>query len=320
MTAPMTDPMTSPVRVGTRGSALARAQTGWLVRQLEAAGVACETVVVRTEGDRSATPLVQLAGETGGTGIFTSALRDALLVGDIDLAVHSAKDLPTAPAAGIATAAMPEREDPADVLVAVDGADLAGLPPGARVGTGSPRRAAQLRAVRPDVDVVEVRGNVDTRLGMVGHGLDAVVLAAAGLARLGRSRVGVRLAFDVMLPAPGQGALAVEAREDDVPGGADGIGGAAWADAVRAIDHRDTRASVCAERAILATLEAGCASPIGALAWVDADGLRLEAVVLASDGTVLARGRGQGPPHEAGPVGDRVARELLAVDVVRQQT
>lgn len=257
---------TGRVRVGTRGSRLALTQTGTVATDLaRAAGLGpddVELVRIRTEGDRLKGSLAAL----GGAGVFVAALREAVLDGRCDLAVHSLKDLPTAPAPGLLIAAIPERADPRDALCARDGLTLATLPSGARVGTGSPRRAAQIRAVRPDLDVVDIRGNVDTRLGRVpglGEGpgdLDAVVLAAAGLSRIGRLDMASELLEpSVVPPAPGQGALAVETRADGgpVPG------------ALAALDHLPTRLAVTAERAVLNRLEAGCAAPVGTLARVE---------------------------------------------------
>jgi hydroxymethylbilane synthase len=275
------------VRIGTRASALALTQTGHVADDLASlADLTVETVRVRTDGDRLTGSLASL----GGTGVFVTALRDALLDGRCDVAVHSLKDLPTADAPGLTIAAVPRREDPRDALCARDGLTLAALPAGARVGTGSPRRAAQLRAARPDLDVVDIRGNVDTRLGRVagstsGPGdLDAVVLARAGLARLGRlDAVTEVFDADVLAPAPGQGALAVEVRSDVDPA-------SELARALRALDHRPTRLAVLAERALLARLEAGCAAPVGAAATLDDDGvLRLEAVVVRPDGAASLR-------------------------------
>lgn len=313
----------SVVRIGTRASALALTQTGHVAHDLERAGLAVETVRVRTEGDRLTGSLVNL----GGTGVFVTALRDALLEGRCDVAVHSLKDLPTTPAPGLTIAAVPVRQDPRDALCARDGLTLRTLPPGARVGTGSPRRAAQLRAARPDLEVVDIRGNVDTRLGRVagsGHGpgdLDAVVLARAGLARLGRlDAVTEALDADVMLPAPGQGALAVEVRTADLADPS-----TAFAAALAALDHRPTRLAVAAERALLARLEAGCAAPVGCRATLvaAADGagesLRVEAVVARTDGTATLRrdltaGRAAQPLDEAHATtaGTELADLLLA--------
>lgn len=245
----------SVLRLGTRASALATSQSGWVADQLRAAGHEVELVLVRTEGDVSRRSLTEI----GGTGVFASALRDALRAGSIDLAVHSLKDLPTAPEPGLVVAAVPEREDPRDVLVARDGLTLAELPAGAVVGTGSPRRAAQLAQARPDLEVRDIRGNVDTRIGLVrGGDLDAVVLARAGLARLGRLEEATdTLDLATMLPAAGQGALAVECRADDAP---------LVALLAGVLEHAPTRAAVTAERAVLARLEAGCTAPVAALA------------------------------------------------------
>jgi hydroxymethylbilane synthase len=221
----------------------------------------------------------------GGAGVFVGALREALLSKQIDFAVHSLKDLPTEPAAGLVLAAVPSRADPRDVLIARDGLTLSELPAGSRVGTGSPRRAAQLRALGFGLDVVDIRGNVDTRLKLVADGvLDAVVLARAGLVRLGRADEATEL-FDplLMLPAPGQGALAVEARIEDLP----------LVAALGLLDDAATRASVIAERALLARLEAGCSAPVGALAEVvegeDGSELSLRAVVSSLDGLIAIR-------------------------------
>ena len=308
------------LRIGTRGSTLALTQTGMVADALRGlTGLTTdgiELVRVRTEGDRLTGSLAAL----GGAGLFVAALREAVLDGRCDLAVHSLKDLPTAPAEGLVLAAVPEREDPRDALCARDGLTLAGLPDGARVGTGSPRRAAQLRAVRPDLVVVDIRGNVDTRLGLVGE-LDAVVLAAAGLARLGRlGAVTEYLEPDVMAPAPGQGALAIECRPellDDV----------AVRSALGELDHLASRLAVTAERSLLSALEAGCAAPIGALghlvlggpgdSWrTPHDYLRLDAVVCRPDGT--AQLRTSASVVLAGDAADHVAARGLGEEVARQ--
>lgn len=292
------------VRIGTRASKLALTQTQQTADLLAAVGgFTVELVHIRTEGDVLKGSLSQM----GGTGVFVAALRDALLREECDVAVHSLKDLPTGPAAGLVLAATPPRVDVRDVLCARDGLKLADLPRGARVGTGSPRRAAQLRAVRPDLDIVDIRGNVDTRLGRVpglpgnttdavvdgkSGDLDAVILAAAGLERIGRlDTVTEYLETDVMLPAAGQGSLAIECRTADAParaGAADGSQGA-LAQALAAVDDRDTRLAVTAERALLARLEAGCAAPVGAYAYRKGSMLHLEAVVCAVDGTAMVR-------------------------------
>ena len=243
--------MTRPLRLGTRRSALATTQSSWVADALRRNGYEVELVEITTHGDVNRAPLAQI----GGTGVFVSALRDALLAGAVDLAVHSLKDLPTAAADGLVLGAVPEREDPRDVLVAA-GRTLAELPHGARVGTGSPRRRALLLALRPDLDVIAVRGNIDTRIGYADSGeLDAVVLAAAGLARIGRSgEVSETFGPAEFVPAPGQGALAVECRADD----------AEVVAALAALDVPAVRRAVAAERQVLASLEAGCSAPVGA--------------------------------------------------------
>ena len=291
---------TTAIRIGTRGSSLALAQTGMVGKSLTGkTGRPVELVTVSTEGDRSKESLSTL----GGTGVFASALRDALLAGECDAIVHSLKDLPTAPHPGLVIAAIPKREDARDALCARDGLTLDTLPEGARVGTGSPRRQAQLRARRPDIEVVDIRGNVDTRLGRVGVDLDAVILAAAGLSRLGRLGVVTEfLGIDGWPTAPGQGALAVEVRVGDEK-------------LVKALDHSTTRFVVEAERHVLAVLEAGCAAPIGANALVDDGMLFLSARIYSPDGVnrltsshALYLSDVENPSIN---VADRVARELL---------
>ncbi len=251
--------MTRTIRIGTRGSVLALAQTGTIAAQLEGAGATVEIVTVVTPGDQSSAPIAEI-----GVGVFTSALRDALADGSIDVAVHSYKDLPTAPDPRLSLAAVPPREDPRDALVARDSLTLGELPPGSRVGTGSPRRAAQIQALGLGLEIVPIRGNIDTRIRKVHDGaIDAVVLARAGLARIGRLDVITEVLDPIqVLPAPAQGALAVECRVDDV-------------DTEHllqsVVDDDATRAAVAAERAMLAALEAGCNAPVGALADVVED-------------------------------------------------
>lgn len=290
--------------LGTRGSALARTQSRMVADDLEAAArstgidLTVELHIVTTEGDTTTTPLT---GQSS-VGVFVSALRTALLAGECDIAVHSLKDMPVGPAEGIELAAIPVREDARDALCAA-GKTLAELPHGAKVGTGSPRRSAQLLAARPDLEVTGLRGNVDTRLKAVGERFDAVVLAAAGLNRIGRAdAVSQLLAHDVMVPAPGQGALAVEIRSD-----AD----ATVADAVRLLDDVPTRAAVTAEREALRVLEAGCAAPVGAYARVQGDRLRLHVRVISPDGTLQLNEVGAGPLSEAGSLGRAAAHALL---------
>jgi hydroxymethylbilane synthase len=294
----------SVIRVGTRASVLATTQSR-LVADLvhERLGRHVELVEVTTEGDRTSAPLASL----GGTGVFVTALREALLEGRVDVAVHSLKDLPTAAAPGIALAAVPLREDPRDVVVARDSLTLGELPVGSRVGTGSPRRAAQLHALGLGLEIVDIRGNVDTRLAKVGAGeYDAVVLARAGLARIGRlDEVTEVLDPLQVLPAPGQGALAVECRADDD-----------LVSALATLDDAATRACVTAERAVLATLEGGCSAPIGALGEVaegdDGDELWVRAVALSLDGVLSVRMSATGSPDDAADLGERLARDMLA--------
>lgn len=293
---------TRTLRVGTRASTLARTQTGVVV---EALGLPVEIVPIVTEGDRSTQALAQL----GGTGVFVSALRAALLSGEIDVAVHSFKDLPTAAAAGIAIAAVPRREDPRDALVARDGLTLGGLPAGATVGTGSPRRVAQLNALGLGLQLVGLRGNVDTRLGKVASGeLDAVVLAYAGLRRLGRGGEVTEVLDPLqVLPAPAQGALAIECRASDAEALA----------MLAVLDDHDTRAAVAAERALLTALEAGCSAPVGALAEIaegdDGPEIFLRGSVTAIDGSDAVRLSATGSTTDAEGVGQRLAAELIAI-------
>ena len=292
------------LRLGTRASALARTQSQTVADAITAAtGTEVELVLIRTEGDRSAAAISQL----GGTGVFVAAIRRALLEGSVDLAVHSYKDLPTAAEPGLIIAAVPGREDPRDALVARDGLTLGELPPGSKVGTGAPRRVAQLRALGLGLDVVPIRGNVDTRMGRVADGdLDAVVLARAGLARLGRlDAITETLDPLQVLPAPAQGALAVECRTSD----------ARTRELLGRLEDPLTRACVTAERATLAALEAGCSAPVAAYAEV-AEGesgreLFLRASVTAIDGSDAVRGSLSGPLPEAAALGRALATELL---------
>ena len=298
--------MSDVLRVGTRASRLARTQAGQ-VRDALAAVTGREVVLVdvTTQGDVSSAPLASL----GGTGVFVSALREALLRGEVDAAVHSLKDIPTYPEDGIALAAVPLREDPRDVLVARDGLTLGELPTGSRVGTGSLRRAAQLEALGLGLELVGIRGNVETRLGKVTSGeVDAVLLARAGLSRLGLLAAVTEVLDPIqMLPAPGQGALAVECRSDDT---------ALVAEIHDALEDRRTRAAVTAERKVLAALEAGCSAPVGALGEVvegeDGDELWLRAVALSPDGRVAIRQSRSGRPDEAEQTGAALAEEMLA--------
>jgi hydroxymethylbilane synthase len=309
--------VTARLRLGTRRSALALAQSGEVAKLLsQALERQVELVEVVTEGDRSPAAISQL----GGTGVFVTALRDALLQHRVDIAVHSLKDLPTAPAPGVALAAVPFREDPRDALICPAGLSLGEMPPGARIGTGSPRRMAQLHALGLGFDVVPIRGNVDTRIRKAAEGeVDAVVLARAGLARLDRlAEITEVLDPLQMLPAPGQGALAVECRESD--------------DALRrelqaVLDDAPSRMAVAAERALLGALEAGCTAPVGALADTvepdpdDPDELGaavngvgeiyLRGVAAAVDGSSMVRLSATGSPRDPEALGRRLAADLL---------
>ena len=287
------------LRLGTRASALAMAQAGTV-----AAALGAELVPIVSDGDRSSAPLASL----GGAGVFATALRAALRAGEVDVVVHSYKDLPTAPEDGLAIGAVPTRADARDALCARDGLTLDTLPEGARVGTGSPRRRAQLAARRPDLDLVDIRGNIDTRLSRVGSDdperrLDAILLAAAGLSRIDRSDAATEfLPLERWPTAPAQGALAVETRAGEEH-------------RVSRLDHRPTRLAVDAERGVLARLEAGCAAPIGAHAFFD-DGLMfLTARIYRPDGTAQltsAHAADADDPGVAAELAARVADELLA--------
>jgi hydroxymethylbilane synthase len=295
-------PPRAAVVVGTRGSALARVQTATVCEALEAArpGLACVIRPIVTTGDRT-----QSTGEPlpaiGGKGLFTAELEQALREGEIDLAVHSLKDLPTEDVDGVTIGAVCLREDVRDCLVSRNGIPLAGLPPGAVVGTSSLRRAAQLRAVRPDLELRSIRGNVDTRVRRVREGeFDAAVLAAAGIRRLGlEDQVVEWLSQEMMLPAPGQGALAVQCRAGDEQTLA----------LLAAVEDEGARATTTAERTFLRALGAGCTAPVAAYAQAAGDVVRLEGLVASPDGAKVVRVDGRGEPAE---VGARLAREALA--------
>ncbi|MBK5294625.1 MAG: hydroxymethylbilane synthase [Acidobacteriia bacterium] len=279
--------------IGSRGSPLALWQSRWVASQLATQGIETRIEIIKTTGDK----ITDVAlSKVGAKGLFTKELEDALLAGQIDLAVHSLKDMPTALPTGLMLAAIPEREDPRDVLV---GSTLDGLAQGARVGTSSLRREAQLRARRPDLIVEPVRGNLDTRLRKVEEGrYDAIVLAAAGLRRLGlESRITELLSFEIMCPAVGQGALAIETREDSKIG--------------PLLNHAPTRAAVTAERALLAGLGGGCQVPIGAHARIHDATLHLLAVAASPDGSTVILRAASGPVTDAVAIGEQLARELL---------
>lgn len=294
-----TAPQQPRLRLGTRKSPMAMTQSQRVARLItQRTGREVELVGITTFGDVSRADLPQI----GGSGVFVSGLRARLLDGDIDFAVHSLKDLPAVQPADIKLAAVPVRDDARDALCARDGAKLADLPSGASIGTGAPRRAAQLLLLRPDVRPVPVRGNAGTRLNKVTSGeLDAVVLAYAGLARIGRLDAVTQLFEpEEMLPAPGQGALAVEclASRDDLVA------------VLAAADDPVSRAAAMAERSLLAALQAGCSAPVGGYA-AGTDELRLRAVVVAADGETALRASAGGPAGEAERLGREVAAELL---------
>jgi hydroxymethylbilane synthase len=302
------------LRLGTRRSKLAMSQSGQVADAVsQVTGRPVELVPITTYGDTSREHLAQI----GGTGVFVAALREALVRGEVDFAVHSLKDLPTAPHDELVLAAVPEREDPRDVIIARDALKFTDLPRGARIGTGSARRMAQLNAYARghgmEITTVPIRGNVDTRIGYVKSGeLDAVVLAAAGMNRVGRSdEVTDFLSVDTVLPAPGQGALAIECA----------AGNAALIATLGELDDPFTRAAVTAERSLLAALEAGCSAPVGALADLLADGqtvkeMRLRGVVGTTDGTRMVQLSTTGPVPEthdqAVALGRNLAAEMFA--------
>ena len=288
--------------VGTRGSRLALRQTHLFVEALTARhpDLHVETREVRTEGDRRPT---ESLSNIGGQGVFVKELEASLLRSDVDLAVHSLKDVPVEMAPGLTLAAIPQRADPRDVLVTKDGAKLATLPAGAHVGTGSTRRAVQLRALRPDLETVDIRGNVDTRIRKVDEGdFDAVVLAAAGLERLGLiARAAEVFEPDVMVPAVGQGALAVQTREED----------GQLRELLQAVDHTQTRLACQAERAYLGRLGGGCRLPFGALATLDGETMRIRGFISDAAGTPSFRDELDGPAAEPESLGVRLAEALF---------
>ncbi|WP_376789875.1 hydroxymethylbilane synthase [Thermoflexus sp.] len=288
-----------PLRVGTRGSALARAQTEQVLQRLRALDpeLSLEIVIIRTSGDR---------GQREVRGAFVKELQHALLKGEIDLAVHSLKDLPTDPVSGLRLAAVLEREDPREALIARNGWTWATLPSGARVGTGSPRRTAQLRALRPDLVYLPLVGNVDTRLRRLEEGhYEAIVLAVAGLIRLGwGEKIAEIFPLEQVLPAPGQGAIAVEVRADD----------ASTLALVGRLNHLPTWWAVIAERAFLRALGGGCRVPIAAYAEVHGERLTLEGRVMALDGMRGVRGQIEGPAEAAEALGEALAERIKAAD------
>ena len=304
----MSAPDDRPLRLGTRGSPLARAQAGRIAGQLsERCGRSVVLVTIATPGDRSTAPVERL----GTTGVFTTTLREALLCGAVDLVVHSCKDLPTAPVPGLQVAAYPAREDPRDALVWPGGTTLDALPHGTRIGTGSPRRAALLRAAGRRLEIVPIRGNVGTRLRKLADGeVDALVLATAGLSRLGLLDAGTTpLEPTLLMPAPAQGVLAVECRTDDPVTAAQ----------LRTLDHAPTRAAAITERGFLAALAAGCSAPVGALADLTTEtgaegaepAVRVSGVIAAPDGSSVIRAQTTGAVSYGDALGRRLAHIML---------
>ena len=293
-------PETSTLRLGTRGSPLARWQAEWVAARLAEHGIAVSLVHISTQGDVKTGAL----SEIGGQGLFTKEIQRALLAREIDLAVHSLKDLPTDPVAGLTLGAVPERESVGDVLVSHGIASVDALPRHARIGTGSTRRRAQLLHVRPDLQMLDIRGNVDTRLRKLDDGdFDAIVLAEAGLKRLGLGdRIVHVIPQTMMLPAVGQGALGIEIRDDDD----------VTRQAVAPLNHAATREAIVAERALLATLRGGCMAPVGAWGRIEADTLKLDGVVLSHDGARRLFATAQSEPDNSVALGIAVAEQLLA--------
>jgi hydroxymethylbilane synthase len=292
------------IRIGTRGSALALWQANHIKERLKQLhGVEAELIRIRTSGDHFQTASVaQIGAEMGTKGVFIKELEDALLAGEVDLAVHSMKDVPTETPAGLAFPALTKREDPRDCLIAAKGHALKDLPWGARIGTSSLRRQAQLRHHRADIEVLELRGNVDTRMRKVAAGeFDAIILAVAGVTRLGAlDKVTEIIPTEIMLPAVGQGALGIETREDD----------AETAKLVAALNDAETRACVTAERALLHELEGGCQVPLGAWGRLEKGVLRLEACLLSPDGKECLRGESIGEDDDAEEIGKRLGKIL----------
>ena len=295
--------MAKTVRIGTRGSPLALAQTRWVEAQLQSQhpGLATELVIIKTTGDKlKDVPLAQV----GGKGLFIKEIEEALLAGDVDLAVHSLKDMPAEMPPGCTLGAVPPREDCRDAFISQRYDSLGEIPPGGRVGTGSLRRKVQILHRRPDLEVVHLRGNVDTRLRKLEtEGLDAIILAAAGLKRLGLGHIPrAYLAATEMLPAIGQGALGLEVRSDD----------GEMLELLKPLNHRPTQVAVTGERGFLARLEGGCLVPVAALGRLEGETLTLEALISDLTGRRVLQDRLVGPPEEAEAMGRRLAEMLLA--------
>ena len=295
--------MNDMLRLGTRGSALARAQTQTMAASLQRLnpGLQVEEIIVRTRGDAM---LGSPIHELGGKGLFVKEIEDALLQGEIDAAVHSLKDLPSELPEGLILASIPEREEPWDALVSRGGESIRGLAPGSRIGTSSLRRIAQLRRYRRDLKIVELRGNVDTRLEKVAAGeVEAAILALAGLKRLGlEERATEALSPELMLPAAGQGALAIETRADD----------AATRRLMEGLDHPETKQAVMAERVVMARLEGGCQLPLAVFAEIRKSEFHIKARLASVDGERMVERERTGPPDDAMSMAEEVAEEVLA--------
>ena len=290
----------SIIRIGTRGSKLALWQAEWVAAQLRELGYVAQLQIITTSGDVSSQPLSQV----GGQGLFTKEIQRELLQQRVDVAVHSLKDLPTVTIPGLCLAAIPPRETTADVLVARDGSGFADLSSGAKVGTGSSRRSAQLKHWRSDIDIVDIRGNVDSRLAKLDRGeFDAIVLSAAGLTRLGiADRITEHLPVERVLPAVGQGALGLECREDD----------SHTRDALAKLNHTASQAEVTAERSLLLNLLAGCLAPVAARGTVSGNRLELVARVLSLDGRRVVSGATSGDMSQANTIGEQLAGEMMS--------
>lgn len=298
----------TPLRLGTRGSQLAMWQSTWVKDQLESHGIAVEIITIKTEGDMTKESLVNI----GGQGLFTKRLQIALLENEIDFAVHSLKDLPTEPQPKLTVASVPEREDPRDALLSVKYSSLDELPKGASIGTGSVRRAAQLRRHREDLLVQDIRGNVDTRISKLRDGdYDAIVLACAGLLRLQFDKhISQIFEKDTVMPAVGQGAVGIETRVDDLN----------TINAVAKISHAPSFASAMAEREMLRKLQGGCLAPIGAWTKVNGKTIHLEGSVLSIDGKEKIQASATGAIDEPEKLGESVAKQLIELGAKKYLT
>jgi len=291
------------ILIGTRGSDLALVQARWVSTRLQKlySDISVEIVPIKTRGDRIQNVSLH---EIGGKGIFVKEVEDALLRGDIDIAVHSMKDVPVELPDGLTMGAIPEREDPSDVLISRGGTQMENLPKGARLGTGSLRRGMQIRNLMPDMEIVPVRGNIDTRIKkIVTENLDGIVIAAAGMKRMGRGReISQYMPLDVMMPAVGQGVLGIELREDDRK----------IADLISPLNHPDTVVEVSAERAFLRRLEGGCQVPIAGIAQKDGDDLVIKGLVGSVDGKTIIADEVRGRCSESEQIGSTLAENILA--------